>query len=76
MGIYSTLNIGRDAIITSQRAIELTGHNIANVNTPGYSRQRLILQAKTPIDIGVGQMGSGVDVNGIERIYLPDFLLR
>jgi flagellar hook-associated protein 1 FlgK len=69
MGIYSTLNIGRDAILTSQRAIELTGHNIANVNTPGYSRQRLILQAKAPIDIGVGQMGTGVDVNGIERIY-------
>ena len=69
MGIYSTLIIGRDAVVANQMAIELTGHNIANVNTPGYSRQRPIIQAKAPIDTGVGQMGTGVDVSGIERIY-------
>jgi len=69
MGIYSTLIIGRDALITQQRAIEVTGHNIANVNTPGYSRQRLLFDAKDSVDIGIGQIGTGVQGLAIERIY-------
>lgn len=75
MGIYSTLNIGRDAILTQQRAIEVTGHNIANVNTPGYSRQRLVLTPKDPIPTWAGQMGTGVQGIEVERIvdyYLGD----
>ena len=69
MGIYSTMIIGRDAVITNQKAIELTGHNIANVNTPGYTRQRMVIQAKAPVEIGGTQIGSGVEVNGIQRIH-------
>ena len=69
MGIYSSLIIGRDAVIANQRAIEITGHNIANVNTPGYSRQRLVLQAKDPIETGLGMVGTGVTALGVERIY-------
>jgi len=69
MGIYSSLIIGRDAVIANQRAIEITGHNIANVNTPGYSRQRLMLQAKDPIETGLGMVGTGVTAFGVERIY-------
>ncbi len=69
MGIYSTLLMGRDAIMTNQRAIEVTGHNISNANTPGYTRQRLTIEAKASIDIGIGQMGSGVTYTGVERIH-------
>lgn len=69
MGIYSSLIVGRDAVMTHQRAIEVTGHNISNANTPGYTRQRLMIEAKTPLDIGIGQMGSGVTATGVERIY-------
>ncbi|MBW1764022.1 MAG: flagellar hook-associated protein FlgK [Deltaproteobacteria bacterium] len=75
MGIYSTLNIGRDALLTQQRAIEVAGHNIANVNTPGYSRQKLILTAKNPIPTWAGELGTGVQGIEVERIadkYLGD----
>lgn len=68
MGLSSTLNIGRDALTTHQRAIEVTGHNIANVNTPGYSRQRLVLQANTPVSTYAGMLGTGVDGIEVERI--------
>ncbi len=69
MGIYSTLIMGREAVILNQKAIDVTGHNISNVNTPGYSRQRVIFQAKDPINVGIGMMGTGVSAAGIERIY-------
>jgi flagellar hook-associated protein 1 len=69
MGITSTLNIGRDALLTHQKAIEVTGHNIANVNTAGYSRQRLEIIAKDPIDCAGGQIGTGVTGDEIIRIY-------
>ena len=69
MGITSTLNIGRDSLLTHQKAIEVSGHNIANVNTPGYSRQRLEIIAKDPIDCAGGQIGTGVTGLEIIRIY-------
>ncbi len=75
MGLSSTLNIGRDALLTQQKAIEVTAHNIANVNTPGYSRQQLIMEAKTPTSTYAGQLGTGVEGTHVERIvdrYLGD----
>ncbi len=75
MGIYNTLNIGRDALLTHQRAIEVAGHNISNVNTPGYSRQRLVLTPKDAISTWAGQIGTGVQGIEVERIvdnYLGD----
>ena len=44
MSLTSLLSIARTALLTQQKAIDVTGHNIANANTPGYSRQRLMLQ--------------------------------
>ena len=67
--IYGILNVARGALLTQQRAIDVTGHNIANVNTPGYSRQRVNMQTNTPIPFAPGQMGTGVDAVEIQRIY-------
>lgn len=39
------LNIGLSGMLSSQRALEVLGHNMSNANTPGYSRQRLQLGA-------------------------------
>ncbi|SPD72667.1 putative Flagellar hook-associated protein FlgK [uncultured Desulfobacterium sp.] len=69
MGINATLNIGRDSLLTHQKAMEVSGHNIANVNTPGYSRQRLEIIEKDPIDCAGGQIGTGVTGAEIIRIY-------
>ena len=63
------LQIGTDALKTQQKAIEITGHNIANVNTPGYSRQRVNMATNVPIPSSAGLMGTGVTAKEVVRIY-------
>jgi flagellar hook-associated protein 1 FlgK len=67
--IPGLLSIGRKALMAQQKGINVTGNNIANVNTPGYSRQRLNLSSDVPIMTGNGLMGSGVTANKVERVY-------
>jgi flagellar hook-associated protein 1 FlgK len=69
--IYGLLSIGQSALLTQQRAIDITGNNIANVNTPGYSRQRLTIVQKTPVrDVGGQTMSAGVtSETAIQRFY-------
>lgn len=52
----------------AQVQLDVTGNNIANVNTPGFSRQRAILQERFPALIAAGPLGRGVDVANIQRI--------
>jgi len=67
--ILGLLDIGRGALLAHQKAISITGHNIANVNTPGYSRQRVNLATSLGLTNASGQMGAGVRVSDIQRIY-------
>jgi flagellar hook-associated protein 1 FlgK len=67
--LLGILNIGGSALLLQQRAINVTGNNIANVNSPGYSRQRLNLEPNAPYESSVGPMGWGVGATGVERIY-------
>ena len=67
--ILGLLDIGRGALLAHQKAISITGHNIANVNTPGYSRQRVNLATSLGLTSASGQMGAGVRVSDIQRIY-------
>lgn len=67
--IIGLLDIGRGALLSHQKAISTTGHNIANVNTPGYSRQRVNLATNPGLASASGQMGAGVRVSDIQRIY-------
>ncbi len=52
-----------------QRSLETTSQNISNVNTDGYSRQRVELATKKEQMIGVGYLGTGVNVTNITRSY-------
>jgi len=52
-----------------QRALEMTGHNIANANTPGYSRQVAEFTARAGVDVSSGYIGSGTQISSIKRIY-------
>jgi flagellar hook-associated protein 1 FlgK len=63
------LGIGSKALQAFQTALGVTGHNIANVNTPGYSRQRVDFDTRQPEYVGVGFMGTGVKVGAISRVY-------
>ena len=62
------LGTGSSALLAFQRAIGTTSHNIANVGTEGYSRQRVTLEARRD-EIGPhGARGGGVEVIGVERL--------
>ncbi len=63
-----TFNIGLSGLLASQRGLATTGHNIANVNTAGYSRQRVTFETREPQFTGVGYAGKGVDVQSIRRL--------
>lgn len=67
--IYGILHMAGNALMTHQQAINVTGNNIANVNTPGYSRQRLILSASVIPYTALGPIGNGVEAVEVERIY-------
>ncbi|WP_006786636.1 flagellar hook-associated protein FlgK [Thiorhodospira sibirica] len=64
------LGIGTSALLAFQRALATTGHNVANVNTPGYSRQRIDLSAQQPANhLQSFYIGSGVRVDNIRREF-------
>ena len=67
--IFGVLNMGTKALTVQQKGIYITGNNISNVNTPGYSRQRLNVSSDVSTVTGIGLMGSGVKANEIQRIY-------
>ena len=65
------LLIGLSALQAQQRSMEVTSHNLANVATPGYSRQRSELTAPVPEDGNPGQRGRGVHPVAHHRHALP-----
>ncbi|MDX8390305.1 MAG: flagellar hook-associated protein FlgK [Mariprofundaceae bacterium] len=67
MSIFTSLNIAASSLRTQQKAIDVISHNMANVNTPGYSRQVVDIVTATPESIGGLDFGRGVDLRGIVR---------
>ena len=63
----SLLNVGARALLANQVALQTTGHNIANVSTPGYSRQSVVMDAVPGQFSGGGYIGKGVNVATILR---------
>ncbi len=63
------LNIGTSALLSLQRALTTTGQNIANVNTEGYSRQRVGFASLPPEATGAGFLGTGVTIDSISRSF-------
>jgi len=68
-GIFGTLNMGKRALLAQQLAINVTGHNISNVNTEGYSRQKVVMETNPPTSAWPGQVGTGVRAAQINRVY-------
>ncbi len=64
-GLTSSLNIGLSGLQAAQGALSVVGHNIANVNTPNYSRQRADLSAQQPQTFGTLEYGTGVTLQNI-----------
>ncbi len=66
MSVSSILNIAKSALSANQTAIQTISHNIANVDTAGYSRQEAVLEEATPTPSSVGLLGNGVIVQQIK----------
>ncbi|HET8806927.1 MAG TPA: flagellar hook-associated protein FlgK [Methylophaga sp.] len=65
----SILNIGTSALLTTQGALATTSHNISNVNTEGYNRQRIEQGTRTPDFNGGYYTGSGVQIDSVQRLF-------
>lgn len=63
------LGIGLSALNAAQLGLATTGNNIANSNTPGYSRQQIDQVPALSLFTGGGYVGQGTDVDSIKRIY-------
>jgi flagellar hook-associated protein 1 len=72
--ITGLLYIARNALVTQQKAIDITGNNIANVNTEGYSRQRLNIEQSEPVRDQNGTMSTGVRANQKIQRYYDEFI--
>jgi flagellar hook-associated protein 1 FlgK len=66
-GLLSAMNAGKTSLSTNQKVIEIAGNNIANVNTPGYSRQKAVLSPYPSLNFGGFVIGQGVQVGDIVR---------
>lgn len=74
-GTFFGLNTALRGLFAQQKGINTTAHNVANANTPGYSRQQVILETSSPFPVpslnkpgGAGQLGTGVNVAEIRRV--------
>jgi flagellar hook-associated protein 1 FlgK len=65
----SLLNIGSSSLAAAQGALSTISHNIANANTPGYSRQEAVLSTAGGLYTGSGFFGRGVDLTTVRRQY-------
>ncbi|MEG0371067.1 MAG: flagellar hook-associated protein FlgK [Clostridium sp.] len=73
-GLFYTFNIAKRGMSAQQTSLHVTSHNVSNVNTQGYSRQRAIHKTTQPFPmpalnnpVGPGQLGTGVEVSEITR---------
>jgi len=72
--ISGLLYIGQTALLTQQKAVDITGNNIANVNTPGYSRQRVNMEQNNPVRDGQGTISTGVHAEQKIQRYYDQFI--
>ncbi|MCW4456293.1 flagellar hook-associated protein FlgK [Flavobacterium sp. MXW15] len=64
----SVLSTGSSALIAFQRALATVSHNVANINTAGYSRQKVDFATRNPTDVGYGDVGNGTKITDIRRV--------
>ena len=69
------LSIGSGAVTAYRQALSTTSNNIANVNTPGYSRRELKIGESFPVEEGIFSFGSGAQAERVGRAY-DEFIER
>lgn len=77
--LFHIMNIGGEALANARVGVDVTGHNIANAHTEGFSRQRVMLATREPVKYGMNVLGNGARVETIERVhdqYLEGYLRK
>lgn len=67
--IFNTLSIGYSGLNAAQVGVDTTSHNISNADSDGYTRQRVVTAATTPIYSAPGNVGNGTQILDIARIF-------
>ena len=75
-GLYGSLSVALSSLLVSEQALETSANNIANANTPGYSRQRTVLTPGDPVVLGGLSIGTGVLIQKLESLRDPILELR
>ena len=73
MGASDILSIGLSGANVAKQALTTAGHNIANANTEGFSRQRVQTDTRQPQITGVGALGTGTKITNVKRLH-DDFV--
>lgn len=68
-GLFHILSIGSEALQASRQGVDTTGHNIANAQVEGYSRQRVNVKPRDPLQAGNYWIGNGVLVGDVTRSH-------
>lgn len=74
--LFGTLAIAVGGLMAEQGALDATTNNVANANTPGFSRQRPVMVASDPVTVGSLTYGSGVTLEKLESLRDPILELR
>ena len=69
MGTSALLSLGMRAMFANQASLLTIGQNLSNANTPGYSRQQVVLSSAAGEFTGAGFFGKGVNVDTVTRSY-------
>ena len=67
MGLFTAMQIGRTALVSSQVGIQVAGNNMANAATPGFTRQKLFLSPSRGQVMGSYSLGRGVGIDAVQR---------
>jgi len=68
MSLFGALSLATRSLQTQRNGTEVAGHNLANVNTKGYSRQRVAIETALAVPTELGPMGTGADAVGIYQL--------
>jgi flagellar hook-associated protein 1 FlgK len=75
-GLFGTMSIALSGLLADQAALDITTNNVANANTPGFSRQRPIFREGDPVSYGSLVFGSGVVLSSVQSLRDPILELR
>jgi len=67
--IFNSLYVGYSGLRAAEVGVNTTSNNIANAESEGYTRKRVVTAASAPLSSAPGNIGNGVDIKDIERIF-------